>query len=329
MPGSLADDTSFHTVRVSLDPSPAYYEMKTQLAYDGVVKLYRASLPKDVVLDRLEIVAVSGGPWLVDDVLVYVPARDWPGQEAVSYSQAMVHKCKRDGYLLELPYWQEKLKADTKIFEASRLDALRAMLTPNGIALPADLAARAEEIAAAGQAAANPKPTAATEAAWKQTLDALTAVDQPYGWHTVKTHLLRDLANRCRRVSFYAGAIRRPPPRGRRTRFPRTFRTGPGGRRGQPELGKRLRGLLFRVAAAEEHRAPEAETTASRSAKRLASATGRSGTQRTGLEKDVLAFLQTLDTTGKFRDLGVPFPAADLRGGWQSERFVVLVDSRG
>ena len=144
MPGSLADDTSFHTVRVSLDPSPAYYEMKTQLAYDGVVKLIRASSPKDVVLDRLEIVAASGGPWLVDDVLVYVPARGLArAQEAVSYSQAMVHKCKRDGYLLELPYWQEKLKADAKIHEAARLDALRAMLTPNGIALPADLAAQA------------------------------------------------------------------------------------------------------------------------------------------------------------------------------------------
>jgi hypothetical protein len=308
MPGSLAGDAAFHTVRVSVDPQPAYYEMKTQLAYDGVVKLTRAYLPKEGALNRLEIVAASGGPWLVDDVMVYVPdgglAR---AQEAVGYSQAMAHKCERDGYDLELPYWQEKLAADTKRYEAALLEALRAMLTPTGIALPADLAARAGEIAAAGQAAVNPQPTAATEAAWKQTLDALTAVDQPYGWHTVKTHLLRDLANRCRRVAFYAGAAAAPaagsPDAGSAQLLERAQAVVEANRSWEKDYAGCFFGLLRQKNIA--HTETEAAALAER-AKGLATQLADLETRRAGLEKDVLAFLQPLDTTGKFQDLGVP-----------------------
>jgi hypothetical protein len=307
-PGSLADDTAFHRVRVSFDPQPAYYEMKTQFAYDGGVKLIRAYLPKDVALNRLEIVAASGGPWLVDDVMVYVPDRGLArAQEAVSYSQAMVHKCKRDGYLLELPYWQEKLEADTKRYEAARLDAWRAMLTPNGLALPADLAARAGEIAAAGQAAANPKPTAATEASWKQAWDALTAVDKPYGWHTVKTHLLRDLANRCRRVAFYAAAAPAPaagsPDAVSAQLVERARAVIEANRNWEQDYAGCFFGLHRQKNIA--HTQAEATSLAER-AQGLATQLAELETQRAALEKDVLAFLQPLDTTGRFRDLGVP-----------------------
>ena len=52
----------------------------------------------------------------------------------------------------------------------------------------------------------------------------------------------------------------------------------------------------------------EAEATAlAECAKDLARQLAGLETHRAGLEKDVLAFLQPLDTTGKFRDLGVPF----------------------
>jgi hypothetical protein len=308
-PGSLAGDAAFHTVRVSVDPSPAYYEMKTQLAYDGVVKGISAGLlPSGLALNRLEIVAASGGPWLVDDVMVYVPDRELlRAQEAFGYSQAMTHKCERDGYDLELPYWQEKLEADRKRYETARLDALRAMLTPNGIALPADLAARADEIAAAGKAAANTKPSAAAEASWKATLDALTAVDQPYGWHTVKTHLLRDLANRCRRVAFYAGASgaadAEPQAAACTALVERASELVEANRSWENDYAGCFFGLQRQKNIA--HTETDAAALAER-AKGLATQLADLEARRTGLEKDVLAFLQPLDATGKFRDLGVP-----------------------
>ncbi len=309
MPGSLAGDAAFHMVRVSLDPTPAYYEMKTQFAYDGVVKGISAYLlPADVALNRLEIVAASGGPWLVDDVLVYVPSRGLArAQEAVSYSQAMVHASTRDGYLLELPYWQEKLEADTKRYEAARLDALQALLTPHGIALPSDLAARAEEIAAAGKAAANPPASAATEAAWTRAWDAITAVEQPYGWHTVKTHLLRDLANRCRRVAFYAAAAPASAagsPDAVSAHLLERARTLIEANR---DWEKDYAGCFFGLQRQKNITHTEAEATSlADRAKGLAAHLADLETQRAALEKDVLAFLQPLDTTGRFRDLGVP-----------------------
>jgi hypothetical protein len=230
-------------------------------------------------------------------------------------------------YQREIHYWEVRRQVSEEKLLALQLQKQVLETETQGQAVPADLQQRlAQAQATVAARELQGEAGAQATAAWNRVDAALQAVNLDYSWHIVKVHLLRDLVNRCRRVSYYvAESASSPAERERRWAAIRAANTQ------MPDWGlvsgdtaafpKQINDLITRDRAWEVEygecffgrqeqellgQGGDAATGLAERAEALATRLKTMDSDRADLERQVLAFLATLDTDGKFRDLGLP-----------------------
>ncbi|MBL4702407.1 MAG: beta-galactosidase [Phycisphaeraceae bacterium] len=273
------------------------------LSKNGIEVLYLANALK---LKKVNRVTLNNGTgvvsYFIDDFKIMaseiqeVSAVEKKNNDELTYIPKMLKKCSKKNYEREGRYWLVRQSVSEQKFKLVLLRQFVSQSQRQGIPVASGQLNESKELEAAWEKTSILSDE--TQAALKQVDSSLAAVNVPYSWHLVKVHLLRDLINRCQRFAFYQGETSND-----------IFATAIDqaitlNRQWENDYGNCFFGRQEqKVQNKGNAKAHELEMAAQQLATRLDAMDNK----RQALEKDVLAYLNAFDSSGKFEDLGIPY----------------------